>query len=275
MSSAEEILTKVDTMRKEMKALQKNLKALLKGKTSRKSSDKDGEKTPRAPTAWTSWTQHCPVAYAEEYAEYKEANKGARGVAILFAKECQTEHDDEYADFVSEFEAAHPREKKAKKPAAAPKAVAAPSEPVSTPAKKKLVIKKPATESAAAPAPAPAAPKKEKQERKPAPPPAKKPSTVKELFGSDSEASSSDDETASVASTPINVAGGDWFAGLNDEDEDAARMWTWKSKKYFRTSANECWFANADGSMGKWAGVYDPIADSMNADAEEPEIETE
>jgi hypothetical protein len=275
MSSAEEILTKVDEMRKEMKALQKNLKALLKGKTTRKSSAKDGEKTPRAPTAWTSWTQNCPTAYAEEYAEYKQANKGVKGVAILFAKHCQTEHEDEHKDFVSEFEVAHPREKKAKKTAAAPKVVAESAEPVATPAKKKLIVKAAAAPATATPAPAPPAPKK--KEAVPVKVSAKKPSQVKELFGSDSEDSSSDDDTASVASV-ASVASAPANAGAGkaeDEDEDAARLWTWKSKKYFRTSSNECWFANADGSMGKWAGVYDPIADSMDADVEEPEIETE
>ena len=69
--------------------------------------------------------------------------------------------------------------------------------------------------------------------------------------------------------------GGSALLAVALTDEDAARLWTWKSKKYFRTSANECWVANADGSMGKWAGVYDPIADSIDADAEEPEIEAE
>jgi len=221
-----------------MKALQKNLEGLLKGGSSKvkSSSAKSGEKTPRAPTAWTAWTQHCHSAYAEEYAVYKEVNKGVRGVAILFAKHCQAEYESAFAEFSSAFSAAHPPVKKTKAtPATAKLAV----EPAPTPVKKTKTS-------------TPAAPKKEKKAAV---------TPVKELFGSDSEESSSDNEA-----TPAAAA---------DEDEDAARLWTWKSKKYFRTSANECWVANADGSMGKWAGVYDPIADSIDADAEEPEIEAE
>lgn len=60
-----------------------------------------------------------------------------------------------------------------------------------------------------------------------------------------------------------------------EEDEVSAELWTWKGKKYFRTSSNECWLAEADGSMGKWAGIYDPVADDIDTDAEEPEVEME
>lgn len=256
MSSAEEILSKVSAMREEMKALQKNLEGLLKGGKTKSSSAKGSEKTPRAPTAWTAWTQHCPTAYAEEYAEYREANKGVKGVAILFAKSCQTEHEDEHADFVSTFKAAHPTAKSTKKTAVAVAATAAVTVAVAapTPAKKTKAT------------PAPAAPKKEKKTAVTVTVPIKKSTPVKELFGSDSEEDSSDDEATPAVAAPV---------ADEDDDEDAARLWTWKSKKYFRTSANECWIANADGSMGKWAGVYDPIADSMDADAEEPEIEAE
>jgi hypothetical protein len=58
-----------------------------------------------------------------------------------------------------------------------------------------------------------------------------------------------------------------------EETEVSAELWTHKSTKYFRTGANECWFATTSGDMGKWAGVYDPIADAIDADADEPEIE--
>ena len=120
-----------------------------------------------------------------------------------------------------------------------------------TPATAKLAVEPAPTPVKKTKTSTPAAPKKEEKKAAVTP--------VKELFGSDSEEGSSDDEV-----TPDE-----------DDGEDAARLWTWKSKKYFRTTANECWVANADGSMGKWAGVYDPIADSIDADAEEPEIEAE
>lgn len=60
-----------------------------------------------------------------------------------------------------------------------------------------------------------------------------------------------------------------------EEDEVSAELWTWKGKKYFRTGSNECWFAGADGAMGKWAGVYDPVTDDIDATATEPEVEME
>ncbi len=57
----------------------------------------------------------------------------------------------------------------------------------------------------------------------------------------------------------------------DEEGEEAGNQWVWKGKTYFRTEENECWYEQ-DGKM-IWAGVYDPIADSMDADAEEPEVE--
>ena len=61
----------------------------------------------------------------------------------------------------------------------------------------------------------------------------------------------------------------------SSDDEGTARPWTWKGTKYYRTTENECWLLAAGGAMGKWSGVYDPIADSMDADAEEPAVETD
>lgn len=54
-------------------------------------------------------------------------------------------------------------------------------------------------------------------------------------------------------------------------EEDAGNQWVWKGKTYFRTEDNECWYEDS-GKM-TWAGVYDPISDSMDTEAEEPEVE--
>jgi hypothetical protein len=71
---------------------------------------------------------------------------------------------------------------------------------------------------------------------------------------------------ASAASTASSDSSDD-----EEEDGEAGNQWVWKGKTYFRTAENECWYEQ-DGKM-VWAGVYDPIADSMDADAEEPEVE--
>jgi len=60
----------------------------------------------------------------------------------------------------------------------------------------------------------------------------------------------------------------------NEEEEGMdAQEWSFRGKTYFRTAANECWMKNEDGSMGKWAGVYDPVSDKIDDSVAEPEIE--
>ena len=54
-----------------------------------------------------------------------------------------------------------------------------------------------------------------------------------------------------------------------------AHPWTFKGKKCLRTSDNEVWEAKADGSMGKWLGLYDPTTEKIDASAEEPEFADE
>lgn len=64
-------------------------------------------------------------------------------------------------------------------------------------------------------------------------------------------------------------------AAKEEEDEDAITPWTHKGKKYLRSGRNECWAITAAGKMGKWAGVYDPESDKIDASAPEPEVEFE
>lgn len=51
--------------------------------------------------------------------------------------------------------------------------------------------------------------------------------------------------------------------------------WTYKGKKYLRNSDGEMWAAEADGSIGKWVGVYDAKADKIDTTAEEPVFDDE
>jgi hypothetical protein len=75
------------------------------------------------------------------------------------------------------------------------------------------------------------------------------------------------------AAAPAASAAASVSDSSDDEEEvdSDAGQWVWKGKTYFRTAENECW--SEEGGKMKWAGVYDPIADVMDADAEEPEVE--
>ena len=57
--------------------------------------------------------------------------------------------------------------------------------------------------------------------------------------------------------------------------DGAAHPWTFKGKKCLRTSDNEVWEAKADGSIGKWLGLYNPAEDKIDDSAPEPEFDDE
>ena len=56
-------------------------------------------------------------------------------------------------------------------------------------------------------------------------------------------------------------------------DDGCAHPWTFKGKKYMRTADNCVWVMKSDGSMGAWAGVYDPVVDKIDDSVEEPVLE--
>jgi hypothetical protein len=58
-------------------------------------------------------------------------------------------------------------------------------------------------------------------------------------------------------------------------DDGMAHAWTFKAKKCLRTHSNEVWEAKADGSMGKWLGIYDPATEKIDDSAEEPSFDDE
>ena len=49
--------------------------------------------------------------------------------------------------------------------------------------------------------------------------------------------------------------------------------WVFRGQTYIRTTMNECWVAGEDGSLGRWAGIYDPVLDKIDETAEEPQLE--
>lgn len=95
--------------------------------------------------------------------------------------------------------------------------------------------------------------------------PAKKPVAKKAVGGAGAKA-----EPKKVEPKRAAVA-----AKAEEADEDAITPWTHKGKKYLRSGRNECWAMTAAGKMGKWAGLYDPESDKIDASAPEPEVEFE
>jgi hypothetical protein len=60
-----------------------------------------------------------------------------------------------------------------------------------------------------------------------------------------------------------------------DDDEDALEFseFMLKGKKYLKLENGACWVRNADGSRGKWAGLYSVSKDKLDTAAPEPKLE--
>ena len=60
-----------------------------------------------------------------------------------------------------------------------------------------------------------------------------------------------------------------------DDDEDALEFseFMLKGKKYLKLENGACWVRNADGSRGKWAGLYNATKDKLDTAAPEPKLE--
>lgn len=196
---------------------------------------KAADKPKRAAGPWALWAKQMPLDHPEDFASFK-AEKEAEATAE--GKKAKGVH----ILFAKMWRDSHTAEWEAFS----------------------AKVKADAPPKAEKPAPKPKAEKSEKPAAKPkAEKPAAKPKAEKPAAKPKAEKPA---KKAASAPAPAPAA---------EEDEVSAELWTWKGKKYFRTSNNECWLAEADGSMGKWAGVYDPVADDIDADAEEPEIEME
>ena len=271
-SSKEEIMAMIEILEGQLKALKKALKGNLKGARKSKAVEVDADGNPvakakRPLNAWQAWTKHILVEYAEEYAEFSAAQESRRGVAIKFAKHLQETKETEFAAFKAAFVPVE------RDPGAEPAKPVKPKkekvEKVEKPAKKE----KKAVGGAGAAAPvsdsdssdseteAKPAPKKEKVEK-----PAKK--AEKPVKAS----------AAAPAPAPKKAVGGAGAAAPpsdseSDEDELVLKKWVFRGKTYYRSDENDCWRANDDGSMGAWAGKYDPVADKIDDTAEEPESE--
>ena len=233
--SIEQIMELFKSHRTQLAELEKAVKVALKAKGKRGAAKADKPK--RAAGPWALWAKQMPLDHPEDFASFKAEKEAEAAAEGKKAKGVHILFAKMWRDsHTAEWEAFSAKVK-AEAPEKPAKAPKAPKEAKPKADKKAdKPVAKPKAEKAAA------KPKAEKPAKK-AEKPAKK-----------------------AAPTPAPAA---------EEDEVSAELWTWKGKKYFRTSANECWLANADGSMGKWAGVYDPVADDIDADADEPEVEME
>ena len=265
MSSAEEILAMIETLESQVKALKKALKASLpkgarKSKAKTVEVDSDGEPVPKVKrplNSWQAWTKHVLTEYSEEYDAFSAEQETRRGVAIKFASHCRETKTKEYASFEASFvpveRAAEPKKekvKKEKKAVGGAGAAAPPSDSDADSDAEEKAVKKAAK---AAKKEAKKAEKAEKKEKVVAEKPAKKvvacaaapaPAPAPKPAESDSE---------------------------SDDDELTLKKWVFRGKTYYRSDDNDCWLANDDGSMGAWAGKYDPVTDKIDEEASEPE----
>jgi hypothetical protein len=59
------------------------------------------------------------------------------------------------------------------------------------------------------------------------------------------------------------------------ENDGFAHPWDFKGKAFLRDFAGNMWLRTADGENGGWAGKFDPATNSIDTEAEEPELEDE
>ena len=103
--------------------------------------------------------------------------------------------------------------------------------------------------------------KKAEKEAKKAAKPAKKGKAAK---AAESAAAVSDVESSDSDSS-------DSDSSDSDAEEETLTVFTLKEKQYFRSKANECWHRAADGTLGKWAGIFDPAKNKIRH-APEPTV---
>lgn len=260
----------IESLKTQIKMLETAFKTSMKGARKSKKEKEIGpdgkpvEKAKRPLNAWQAWTHHVLTEYKEEYDAYAAEQESRRGVAIKFAKHCQETKAEEFEDFKSSFVPAEPiekepSEKKAKKTKKSAKADSDSESDSEEPKAKAKKTKKPAKADSDSetdtPKPKKVSKKAEKETTKPT-----------KAVGGAGACSSAAQGTVKIALPPSSDSDSD-----SDDDELTVKKWVFRGKTYFRSGENDCWIANSDGSMGSWAGKYDPIADSIDETADEPE----
>lgn len=201
---------------------------------------------------------------AEERARAKAEKKAEKKTKAEKSKKTKSKKAESESESESESEDEKPKKaSKSKKPAKKP----AESESESEDEKPKKVKKSKKSESES---------EKPKASKKPA---------KKSLPESESESESEHEKpalaapavslveaAAAAAAMALKPANGGAGKEESDDEEEELVAWTLNGKSYLRSSRNECWLKNADGSQGKWAGKYDPSKNKIDASAKEPEL---
>lgn len=86
--------------------------------------------------------------------------------------------------------------------------------------------------------------------------------------GKPAKAAKAAPESAAAVS---DVESSDSDSSDSDSEEETLAVFTLKDKQYFRSKANECWHCAADGTLGKWAGIFDPAKNKIRS-APEPAV---
>jgi hypothetical protein len=247
MASFATLQKAVERMEADLYAMKKALSELSGGeipepkkmRKARKAPDSDA---PKRESPWSRWTKYVVSEFKEDYEAFRSENPDMRGPVPKFASQYKEKNPEIYARFIEEYnttKASSETEKPVEKPKKTLKAPKASAE-VENPKEK---------EETEAPKAEAKKPKmkltKKSQEHKATPAP--EPITEPVIPKSSSE----------------------------EEDDGVARIWTFRGKKYLKTSMGECWLAREDGSMGTWAGIYNPVEDKIDDSAPEPEIEME
>jgi hypothetical protein len=60
---------------------------------------------------------------------------------------------------------------------------------------------------------------------------------------------------------------------FDHENDGFAHPWDFKGKQFLRDYEGNMWLRTADGESGGWAGKFDPATNSIDTEAEEPELE--
>jgi hypothetical protein len=262
---AAELFTEFERLTKELDAVRKALKKVMKVKRTAKTDPSTGETVKRAPTAWIAWTKHVKDTYAEEYAEFAAAQETKKGVLPAFAKQCRDEsHAEEWAEFETAHKVAHPPAEKAEK---APKAAKATSAAVaallSDTEDEGVSVRSGAGAGAYATASAVAIPKAssvgktKKAAKEEKPKKEKKPATKAAAAAVAALLSDSEDEA------PKKVVREHAKPAIEEDEEEELTPFTYKGVVYLQNNLGHAWVQTKAGEQGKWAGVFNGTALDM------------
>jgi membrane protein involved in colicin uptake len=222
------------------------------------------------PPAVKAWLDYVQLVFVD----MKAADPAAKyGNAMAEAKKRRDEGTDDRAPAKAVKEVKAPKEKKPKAEGVAPK----------KPRKAAIVTASPEGSVASAPSASTvstklskeekAALKAEKEAAKAAEKAEKEAAKVAEKAAK--EAAKAAEKAAKEAAKAAKVTKGKPApapAPAPAQDEESLTAWNHKGAAHYRSSRNECWLKAADGSMGAWVGIYNPVTDKIEA-APEPELE--